>query len=112
MQVLRKEDQSHYVIKTIRIGELTYKEQVLYCLPDILRLHTMCLQQRSFTSIAITICCCYAQMEAINEVTILARMDSPHIVQYFDSFVEDDTLHIVMEFCNRGDLSGLLKQYK
>jgi serine/threonine protein kinase len=51
-------------------------------------------------------------MEAINEVTILARMDSPHIVQYFDSFVEDDTLHIVMEFCNRGDLSGLLKQYK
>eukprot|EP00953_Heterococcus_sp_UTEX-ZZ885_P016857 9465-Heterococcus_DN1.PRE.1 len=75
--VLRKEDQSHYVIKTIRIGELTYNEQ----------------------------------MEAINEVTILARMDSPHIVQYFDSFVEDDTLHIVMEFCNRGDLSGLLKQY-
>jgi serine/threonine protein kinase len=51
-------------------------------------------------------------MEAINEVTILARMDSPHIVQYFDSFVEDDTLHIVMEFCNRGDLSGLLKQYR
>jgi serine/threonine protein kinase len=29
VQVLRKEDQSHYVIKTIRIGELTYKEQVI-----------------------------------------------------------------------------------
>ena len=52
------------------------------------------------------------QMDAINEVKLLASVESPHVVKYFDSFVESDTLYIVMEFCDRGDLKQLLKRKK
>ena len=48
------------------------------------------------------------QQDAINEVNILAKLDSPFIVAYYDSFIESNySLYIVMEFCNRGDLQKL-----
>lgn len=50
------------------------------------------------------------QMEAIMEVQLLASIHSPYVVKYFDSMVENETLYIVMEYCNRGDLKGLLKR--
>mmetsp|Transcript_24171 Transcript_24171/g.42950 ORF Transcript_24171/g.42950 Transcript_24171/m.42950 type:complete len:751 (-) Transcript_24171:32-2284(-) len=49
------------------------------------------------------------QQDAINEVHILASLDSPFIVKYYDSFVEHKVLNIVMEFCEKGDLSKLVK---
>ena len=49
------------------------------------------------------------QQEAINEVKILGSLTNPYIVRYYDSFVENKTLHIVMEYCERGDLSKLIK---
>ena len=45
------------------------------------------------------------QQESVNEVKILASLDNPYIVKYFDSFIENKTLNIVMEFCDKGDLS-------
>ena len=51
--------------------------------------------------------------EAVNEVSILASINSPYIVRYYDSFVAPtagvgggaggggEDLHIVMEYCNR-----------
>ncbi len=77
-KVRRKADNSIYVIKDVRIGELSFREQA----------------------------------EAINEVNILAGIDSPYIVGYFDSFIEAGSLHIVMEYCNRGDLQALVKKAK
>ena len=77
-KVRRVVDQTIYVIKDIRIGELSFREQE----------------------------------EAINEVNILAGLESPYIVGYFDSFIENGSLHIVMEFCNRGDLQALVKKAK
>ena len=47
--------------------------------------------------------------EAINEVTILSKMDNPFIVKYYDSFIEKNTLNIVMEFCDGGDISGYIR---
>ena len=67
-----------YVIKTVRIIELTFDEQ----------------------------------KNAINEVKILAGLDSPFVVKYFDSFIDSDSLHIVMEYCNKGDLQSLIKKAK
>jgi len=52
------------------------------------------------------------QTEAINEVTILSQMDSPFVVRYYDSFISKDSLHIIMEYCNRGDLQALVKKAK
>ncbi|RYG63682.1 hypothetical protein EON64_15435 [archaeon] len=34
------------------------------------------------------------QADAINEVKILAQLKSPYVVRYFDSFIENDSLHI------------------
>ena len=52
------------------------------------------------------------QKNAINEVKILAGLDSPFVVKYFDSFIDSDSLHIVMEYCNKGDLQSLIKKAK
>ena len=47
-----------------------------------------------------------------NEVTILAQLESPYVVRYFDSFMDTESLHIVMEYCNRGDLQSLIRKAK
>jgi NIMA (never in mitosis gene a)-related kinase len=51
------------------------------------------------------------QLEAANEVKILATMDSAVVVRYYDSFVEDKVLNIVMEYCDRGDLKNLIDKH-
>lgn len=52
------------------------------------------------------------QWEAINEVKLLASMDSPFVVRYYDSFINKENLAIIMEFCNKGDLARLIKKAK
>eukprot|EP00747_Dinoflagellata_sp_TGD_P181966 gnl/TRDRNA2_/TRDRNA2_36014_c0_seq1.p1 gnl/TRDRNA2_/TRDRNA2_36014_c0~~gnl/TRDRNA2_/TRDRNA2_36014_c0_seq1.p1 ORF type:complete len:385 (+),score=95.20 gnl/TRDRNA2_/TRDRNA2_36014_c0_seq1:106-1260(+) len=49
--------------------------------------------------------------EAEKEVTLLKKISSgsPYIVQYVESFLEGESLHIIMEFCEHGDLSMYLK---
>jgi len=43
----------------------------------------------------------------------MARMDSPYIVKYYDSFISGTSIvNIVMEFCEHGDLHRLLKKRK
>lgn len=45
-----------------------------------------------------------ARNEAMNEVNILKKIDNPYIVTYYSSFIENNYLNIIMEYCNRGDL--------
>ena len=47
--------------------------------------------------------------EAINEVNILSKLEHPHIVKYYDSFIDKQYLNIIMEFCEGGDLANFLK---
>lgn len=75
-KVRRKTDNKVYVIKTVRIVDLSAKEQ----------------------------------QTAINEVTILSQLKSQFVVHYFDSFISGESLHLVMEYCNKGDLQGLIKK--
>jgi serine/threonine protein kinase len=37
-------------------------------------------------------------------------MDSPYVVQYYDSFIANSNLKIVMEYCNKGDLQKMIKK--
>lgn len=37
--------------------------------------------------------------DAINEVTILSKLDHIHIVKYYDSFIDREYLNIIMEYC-------------
>lgn len=39
---------------------------------------------------------------ALNEVQLLARLDHPHIISYFDSFYQDGVLMIEMEYAEGG----------
>lgn len=39
-------------------------------------------------------------------------MDHDHVVRYLDSFIEDGNLYIVMEWCDKGDLSVLMRRFK
>jgi len=49
---------------------------------------------------------------AQQEVKLLASLHNPFIVQYHESFTERGILHICMEFCDGGDLAGVIKQYQ
>ena len=50
--------------------------------------------------------------EAKKEIKLLAAFNHPNIVRYRDSFIESGTLHIVMDFCEGGELHVLLKERK
>lgn len=52
-----------------------------------------------------------ARKEAEHEVKMLKRVSkgNKYIVQYIDNFIEGDSLHIIMELCEHGDLSQYLK---
>ncbi len=43
---------------------------------------------------------------------LMAQLNSPFVVRYHDCFVEENTLHVVMEYCSEGDLSqrGMLTE--
>jgi len=43
----------------------------------------------------------------------MARMDSPYIVRYYDSFISNQSrVNIAMEYCDQGDLHKFLKKWK
>lgn len=44
------------------------------------------------------------------QVNVLARFKHPNITKYCDCFCDPNYLIIIMEFCNAGDLSGLIKK--
>lgn len=52
------------------------------------------------------------QLGAVNEVKLLAKIKSPFVVKYYDYYLDKEYLHIVMEYCNYGDLTRLIKRAK
>lgn len=44
------------------------------------------------------------QEQALNEVRVLSKVEHPHVVRYLASYVSNEKLHIVMEWCEGGDL--------
>lgn len=45
-----------------------------------------------------------------NEIQVLKTLNNPFVVQYHDSFIEKDQICIVMDFCEKGDLYGKVKE--
>ncbi|CAE6972993.1 nek3 [Symbiodinium natans] len=45
-----------------------------------------------------------ARKSAEDEVSLLHRLFHPHIIAYYDTFIEADRLHIVLEYADGGDL--------
>jgi serine/threonine protein kinase len=48
----------------------------------------------------------------MDEVETLAKLTHPNIVKYCDCFMDDVYINIVMEYCDAGDLSGLIEARK
>eukprot|EP00425_Heterocapsa_triquetra_P040341 CAMPEP_0195072640 /NCGR_PEP_ID=MMETSP0448-20130528/16180_1 /TAXON_ID=66468 /ORGANISM="Heterocapsa triquestra, Strain CCMP 448" /LENGTH=206 /DNA_ID=CAMNT_0040104657 /DNA_START=25 /DNA_END=642 /DNA_ORIENTATION=+ len=47
---------------------------------------------------------------ALQEVSLLRRLDHPNIVEYRDNFFMVDTLVIIMQYCEGGDLQTFIKE--
>jgi len=43
------------------------------------------------------------------EVELMKKLLHPNIVKYYDSFIEDGMLIIIMEYCEEGDLAHTIK---
>lgn len=48
--------------------------------------------------------------QSFREVELLAKLKHPNVVEYKENFELDNVLHIVMAYCDGGDLSGKIKQ--
>ena len=46
--------------------------------------------------------------EAKNESLILSKLSFKYVVKYYDSFIEDDCLNIIMEYCEEGDFGTFI----
>lgn len=44
------------------------------------------------------------QKSAIFEAKILSKINSEYVCKYFDSFMDEVSINIIMEFCEGGDL--------
>ena len=49
---------------------------------------------------------------ARNEIEILRKLSHPHVVRFEDSFVLEQDVCIVMQFCEGGDLAGLIGEQR
>ena len=47
-----------------------------------------------------------------NEINILSKLDHPNLVKYYYSYLDNEGVYIVMEFCEYGDLYSLLQSVK
>lgn len=47
---------------------------------------------------------------SVQEAELMQKIKHRNIVRYIDSFVEKDYLYLVMEHCDRGDLSMYLRR--
>lgn len=51
-------------------------------------------------------------MEALQEIETMGTLESPYIVGYYDSFIEDQKINIVIEYCPLGDLNSYIEKQK
>ena len=49
-------------------------------------------------------------MQIVNEVQIMHRLNSPHIMKFHDWYETKNNLWLILEYCTCGDLQSLLKQ--
>ena len=50
--------------------------------------------------------------QVCSEAKILSLIKSKYVVKYYESFLEEDNLNIVMEYCDNGDLCNYLNKQK
>lgn len=79
-----------------KLGEGSFGRALLAIDPD----NELCV----IKEIGISRMSCKEFDEAKKEVEVLSQMEHPNIVSYRDSFEENGTLYIIMDYCDGGDL--------
>ena len=51
-------------------------------------------------------------IEKIREITIHSSLNHNNIAKYYDSFFENDSLYIVLQYCPKGDLYKFIQSQK
>lgn len=54
----------------------------------------------------------FKKKAAQNEITLLRLLDSPFIVKYYEHFIKNGNMYIIMEFCEGGTIDELIAKYK
>ena len=49
---------------------------------------------------------------AENEISLLKVLVGPTIIRYHESFVENDTINIVMEYAEGGSLNDIIEEHR
>lgn len=49
-------------------------------------------------------------IEALKEIETMQSLDSPYVIGYYDSFIQDQKINIILQFCPYGDLNGLIQK--
>ncbi len=45
-------------------------------------------------------------------MNIIKRLNNPHIIKYYNSFIDNNKLYIIMEFMDNGDFQGYIEAHK
>lgn len=53
----------------------------------------------------------YEKKNAENEVSLLKVLTAPTIIKYYESFVENDCLNIIMEYAEGGSVFDKIQDY-
>jgi NIMA (never in mitosis gene a)-related kinase len=48
--------------------------------------------------------------ESVLEATIMSKVQCQYVCKYYDSYLNKDTINIIMEYCENGDLGKYLKK--
>ena len=51
-----------------------------------------------------------AKLEALLEIELMQQLDCPFIVGFYDAFIQDDMINLVLEFCAHSDLCAFIKK--
>ena len=48
----------------------------------------------------------------LNEIEIIKKLDNPHIIKYYNSFMIEQKFYILMEYMNNGDIKGYIAAHQ
>jgi len=100
----------HYVVKRIQLHSMDAKDR-----QDALKEAQVCVQQVVWGVVCPEKLCwmspchhaCFSPLPDLAQ--LLKRLRHENIIGYFASFIEDESLHIVLEYADGGDLSQVIK---
>jgi CheY-like chemotaxis protein len=54
----------------------------------------------------------YKKKAAQNEITLLKVLESPYVVKYYEHFVKNGNMYIIMEYCEGNTIDDKIKEFK